>query len=884
MSARQNMPMQIGMGRGMHYLLPAQIHAGVKMNTGLMHQQIGMMQTGQQSHQFLLNDILNTTQTILQQQKEHHEQQNFNQQRILLPFFNDLLKTYQREQILGLKELFEEQKVLAEQQKSILEASRIVIRQQKELMDRMGHLEGSEKNDPVQVRVATNNQGDTTGEVELRDGMGNLEGSEKAVQVATNNQGDTTGEAIVRHRMGHLEESDNVAQVVTNNQGVTTGEAIVRHRMGHLEGSDNVVQVAVNNQDGTAGKAELSRKRKLVVVWTSDEDGDEEEEALINEIEGSINEEWDEIRYLSHYGNELGHKSNGGLKSRLREVRGRQSDKKSRNPEPNLCEVRDRSDKKSRNPDPNSRKVEGRQSPEKSRKGEKVAKVFQPLGVFQGMVENEWENAEGKTIYRIKYEDSDSEDMSEDELEEAICYHKYLKDIRSASASASASTSAQKTTPSTPQTNQNMRHRSSLQNTVPPDDVQNETENDNGDPSNSKTNQETMTMSTERRPEHDKHYEKLDEEPEAAAQERGEQAGQNTSRKKARGDHEDESVSTSLGTVPDNIFFRIAQFSHANSLCGMAKLCREVGGVSKELRRKCHQTLTAVPLDINMVEINTQRRRRYMLPALLWVKERRAKLRSLSVFCSVGDYGIVAQVLRDCDVLPIEELSIQNQSSSIVREYWYDVLHQPPHHTGYTSPKPWRAMAIECGIQVDLIDSPSTYESLLSTIVQHAASLKKLRISGDFQNVPSYDLLTRLESLEELKLGINNDRWLEEHTDRLGNAISAMTHLKKLTLLGNRSRVANFYWVKSDTLEEINVVGMGKGQWFNDVICPSLKLFESKAYTFGNGIRPVIPKARTRDAAEFQAVSIQPGAHLACSLPCQGVQVPDSCIFKFEDY
>ena len=88
MSARQNMPMQIGMGRGMHYLLPAQIHAGVKMNTGLMHQQIGMMQTGQQSHQFLLNDILNTTQTILQQQKEHHEQQNFNQQRILLPFFN----------------------------------------------------------------------------------------------------------------------------------------------------------------------------------------------------------------------------------------------------------------------------------------------------------------------------------------------------------------------------------------------------------------------------------------------------------------------------------------------------------------------------------------------------------------------------------------------------------------------------------------------------------------------------------------------------------------------------------------------------------------------------------------------------------------------------
>jgi hypothetical protein len=163
----------------------------------------------------------------------------------------------------------------------------------------------------------------------------------------------------------------------------------------------------------------------------------------------------------------------------LREVRGRQSDKKSRNPEPNLCEVRDRSDKKSRNPDPNSRKVEGRQSPEKSRKGEKVAKVFQPLGVFQGMVENEWENAEGKIIYRIKYEDSDSEDMSEDELEEAICYHKYLKDIRS--ASASASTSAQKTTPSTPQTNKNMRHRSSLQNTVPPDDVQNETENDNGD-------------------------------------------------------------------------------------------------------------------------------------------------------------------------------------------------------------------------------------------------------------------------------------------------------------------------------------------------------------------------------------------------------------------
>mmetsp|Transcript_2247 Transcript_2247/g.3434 ORF Transcript_2247/g.3434 Transcript_2247/m.3434 type:complete len:531 (-) Transcript_2247:217-1809(-) len=343
---------------------------------------------------------------------------------------------------------------------------------------------------------------------------------------------------------------------------------------------------------------------------------------------------------------------------------------------------------------------------------------------------------------------------------------------------------------------------------------------------------------------------------------------------------------TSLDTVADEIFFRIAEYTVPNSLCGVAKLCRGVGAVSKNIRQKCHEYMKSVPLDINMVEINTGHRKVYILPALFWVKERRAKLRSFSAFFSEDDYGIVASVLRDCNTSEIKELSIRYQRWSIVVDYWYEKIPHTEFISGTNIPtgKTFREMALECGVQPDLICPPSI---LGPSIVRNAVGLKKLCFPGGQMNHQPFDFLTELNSVEELEVcNLMSDRESRIHSRsrcerlfyRLGNAIERMPRLRRLKISepSNIGQKNYKLQVRSETLEVINVVKMNKGRWCDEVVCPSLKLFECKGHAYGNGIRRLIPHEYNSDNLDVT------GTKRAGDFPCEGVSVPDSCIFKFE--
>jgi hypothetical protein len=51
--------------------------------------------------------------------------------------------------------------------------------------------------------------------------------------------------------------------------------------------------------------------------------------------------------------------------------------------------------------------------------------------------------------------------------------------------------------------------------------------------------------------------------------------------------------------------------------------------------------------------------------------------------------------------------------------------------------------------------------------------------------------------------------------------------------------------VRSATLEEINAKErIGNRCWCDEVVRPSLKLFECEGHSYGNGIRPRLPFAR----------------------------------------
>jgi hypothetical protein len=313
----------------------------------------------------------------------------------------------------------------------------------------------------------------------------------------------------------------------------------------------------------------------------------------------------------------------------------------------------------------------------------------------------------------------------------------------------------------------------------------------------------------------------------------------------------------------------------------VAKLCREVGAVSKNIRQKCHDYMKSVPLDINMVEINTGHNKVYMLPALFWVKERRAKLRSFSAFFSEDDYGIVASVLRDCNTSKIEELSIRHQHCSIVGEYWFEQIPHTEFISGTRIPtkKTFREMALECGAQPDLICPPSI---LGPSVVRNAAGLKKLCFHGGQMNLP-FDFLTELDSVEGLEVGVGKSHY-ERLFYRLGNAIERMPRLRRLKFSEPSNIDQNNFKLKvrSETLEEINVEKMNKWRWCDEVVCPSLKLFECRGSAFGNGIRRLI-SVKHEYSHNSDNLNVT-GTKRAGDFPCEGVSVPDSCIFKFANW
>eukprot|EP00978_Attheya_sp_CCMP212_P012227 scaffold30400_cov36-Attheya_sp.AAC.2 len=269
-------------------------------------------------------------------------------------------------------------------------------------------------------------------------------------------------------------------------------------------------------------------------------------------------------------------------------------------------------------------------------------------------------------------------------------------------------------------------------------------------------------------------------------------------------------ASIPLDTIVDEIFFHIAEYIGGHSLCGVAKMCREVGAVSKNVRQKCHDYMISVPLDMNMTEIYTYRRKVYMLPALTWVKERRAKFRTFSVFCNVKEFGIIASVLRVCNTSEMKELKIRHEPSSIiVGAYWYEKV---PHTdfipgTDMPTPKSFDVMALECGIQPDLICAPSV---LALSIVENAPNLEKLIFHCDAEEV-SLDFLTELDSLKELEFGFNNTDTFDQNRvfmELMSLVEQKMSTLRRLSI--SRAEVKNGFLdlknVRSETLEEINVI------------------------------------------------------------------------------
>ena len=63
--------------------------------------------------------------------------------------------------------------------------------------------------------------------------------------------------------------------------------------------------------------------------------------------------------------------------------------------------------------------------------------------------------------------------------------------------------------------------------------------------------------------------------------------------------------------------------------------------------------------------------------------------------------------------------------------------------------------------------------------------------------------------------------------------------------------------VRSETLEEINVVNMNKARWCDEVVCPSLKKTECRGHQYGNGIRRLVPVGHAYNNDDLNVIEIE---------------------------
>ena len=160
---------------------------------------------------------------------------------------------------------------------------------------------------------------------------------------------------------------------------------------------------------------------------------------------------------------------------------------------------------------------------------------------------------------------------------------------------------------------------------------------------------------------------------------------------------------------------------------------------------------------------------------------------------------------------------------------------------------------------------------LRASILDNASTVKKLYLR--FHNVdPAFEFLTELGFVEHLECMIDfRDKQLY---DRLGQEIEGMKLLKELRMVQPLSYGESTNWIRSKTLEMIDVSEAQKGCWFYEVNCPSLKSFKCLGNCYGNGKRPDLTSFKNRSI-------VCSGAKSAGEFPCHGVIVPDSCIFEF---
>ena len=195
---------------------------------------------------------------------------------------------------------------------------------------------------------------------------------------------------------------------------------------------------------------------------------------------------------------------------------------------------------------------------------------------------------------------------------------------------------------------------------------------------------------------------------------------------------------------------------------------------------------------------------------------------------------------------------------------------------------------------IDIKSQANFHELILDAIVSgKARSVKKIEFAIEKHDFFSQFLTYFAETLEDLTLKINASRPFNlEDTERdmsaVTSAIASLDNLKKLQL---RTWFMGCLRIYSQSLEEIDTYYAHDQFWVERCICPSLRLFKCRNFSYfydcKNGLIPL----KAFEEAELKPLRFDDGALRWYERPSieyrvgdrsfHGLKVPEDCIVQF---
>mmetsp|Transcript_12495 Transcript_12495/g.34686 ORF Transcript_12495/g.34686 Transcript_12495/m.34686 type:complete len:476 (-) Transcript_12495:111-1538(-) len=336
-----------------------------------------------------------------------------------------------------------------------------------------------------------------------------------------------------------------------------------------------------------------------------------------------------------------------------------------------------------------------------------------------------------------------------------------------------------------------------------------------------------------------------------------------------------------LDDLPEMVLASILSFLPLEQLI---PTCHSLAATNRHLHGQIHRIGGSIPVAANLLHLPNASAQ---FAALLGIAKFGFQLKELH--CSVSRfasdlYTLMALVREGfLQTSQLKKLSIKPVAGVLCLPPPLPLL--PRHHRRHPMTKFLlnRAPSIESPLST--VDGSIEFNRFVAESFPNLVSLRTYLNAHEELDPGLFETMRNLEFLRIHIAVIGEERTGEERTgDELNNLVARIPNLQHLVLSAcpKYSNSPPYWRVASSTLRTINVVGMGKGNFFHQVTCPRLESFVCVPQFYGNGVRPHDPSVdRNMGHGPIFHRGSQREFRMGTT-PWFGMQVPADCVVRYD--